>query len=942
MRCALAMLSSLGRGQIRSVKLVAYKCPLIFGDVLPVPIAERSSALKLSARPLAFSKLKMKKTHRITKVVGILSAISSIIALVAIVDLFARHSRPVSKLPTDRHVAAVASVHHSPDVEKMSAPEKAPAAPAPIYSATVAQVLPGVSKPVSNWREFKPKQISIAPFPDTTFTFEQTGVKEVGELTQWTGRNSLQGAFLVSTATEHEWHGIVAVPGGSSFDIHISGDKVVVKEQSSTVHCGNISDRGGLPEPEASLAGTAATLTPTADVATSSAGVSVVDVEVFYNASALAEAGSVAAIMTRGAADILYADLCAEQSGVNVRWNYLGCARVPDYQETDNMGDDLSHVESFNGSRAAISDPVAQFAYDKCVAVGADQAVLYVGGSRGGVWGVAYTVDFSGQPYHYSCVLWNSDHTVFAHEAAHNFGCRHDRITEAGSSVGAYDGDGRYFYGYRFNFNGMDSGTVMSYAANRWPYYSNPNITANGVQMGLPMTDPRAAYNAAVINSRAATMANYRTSTMAAPVITVQPQATSITAGSSCVLTVTASGSNLSYQWYFNGGAVTGATSAEIGATYGGSYYVVVSNSAGSVASSTVGVTVSAGVSVAGPLSPGSGNPSSGWKFFKLEVTQLAPENSWAPIFQMSELKLYSQNSEVSWPTGTTVSAIQSGAVFPANESPSNLIDSNVQTKYCEVGNAANAVLLFTLGQPITNVDAFSMVNGNDTQSYPNRVPTGWNFYGSTDGISWTLLTGVANWIPTTFSNYAEQQRFTFGAATSTSSSSSSSGSSSSSSGASSSASWKFFKFQVTDLALENSWIPIFQMSELKLYSQNTAVTWPAGTTATAIHSGSYSSASESPASLTDSNVQTKYCEVGNAANTTILFTLGQPITNVDAFSLVNGNDTQSYPNRIPRGWNFYGSSDGTNWTLLANASGWVPSTTANYAELQKISLGAH
>lgn len=81
-------------------------------------------------------------------------------------------------------------------------------------------------------------------------------------------------------------------------------------------------------------------------------------------------------------------------------------------------------------------------------------------------------------------------------------------------------------------------------------------------------------------------------STVTSPSITTQPSSITIASGSSGTLAVVASGSSLTYQWYLNAAAISGATSASLTVTAAGSYYVVVSNSAGSVSSSTVTVTV--------------------------------------------------------------------------------------------------------------------------------------------------------------------------------------------------------------------------------------------------------------------------------------------------------------------------------------------------------------
>ena len=88
------------------------------------------------------------------------------------------------------------------------------------------------------------------------------------------------------------------------------------------------------------------------------------------------------------------------------------------------------------------------------------------------------------------------------------------------------------------------------------------------------------------------------TSTTSSPSITTQPTSETVTAGAAASFTVVATGSSLTYQWYKDSTAISGATSAtySISATAttdAGSYYVVVTNSAGSVTSSTVTLTVS-------------------------------------------------------------------------------------------------------------------------------------------------------------------------------------------------------------------------------------------------------------------------------------------------------------------------------------------------------------
>jgi sugar lactone lactonase YvrE len=102
---------------------------------------------------------------------------------------------------------------------------------------------------------------------------------------------------------------------------------------------------------------------------------------------------------------------------------------------------------------------------------------------------------------------------------------------------------------------------------------------------------------------------------VALPQITAQPQSQTVNAGSSVSFSVTASGSPApTYQWYNTGVMVGGATSAtltlsNVQAINAGSYYVVVTNVAGSATSNQATLTVNAATP---PPSGGGGGGGGG------------------------------------------------------------------------------------------------------------------------------------------------------------------------------------------------------------------------------------------------------------------------------------------------------------------------------------------
>lgn len=121
------------------------------------------------------------------------------------------------------------------------------------------------------------------------------------------------------------------------------------------------------------------------------------------------------------------------------------------------------------------------------------------------------------------------------------------------------------------------------------------------------------------------------------PTITTQPASQTVNAGANVTFTVTASGTPTpTYQWYFNGTALNGATGASlslsaVGGTNAGDYTVVVTNGAGTVTSNKATLTVTSAPTPppsSGGGSSGGGGAASDW--FASAITSALLLRTWS------------------------------------------------------------------------------------------------------------------------------------------------------------------------------------------------------------------------------------------------------------------------------------------------------------------------
>ncbi|HLH54538.1 MAG TPA: immunoglobulin domain-containing protein [Verrucomicrobiae bacterium] len=149
-----------------------------------------------------------------------------------------------------------------------------------------------------------------------------------------------------------------------------------------------------------------------------------------------------------------------------------------------------------------------------------------------------------------------------------------------------------------YAYYGSSSGTYT----NRTDAGPATNAPVTGLLSGATYFFAVTAYDSSGLESLPSAEVSYtvpaQTNTAQAPSITIQPVSETNVAGSSASFQVVASGSApLTYQWQFNGSAVAGATDTTFSLTnvqpsQAGAYWVVVSNTAGSITSAVAQLTV--------------------------------------------------------------------------------------------------------------------------------------------------------------------------------------------------------------------------------------------------------------------------------------------------------------------------------------------------------------
>jgi hypothetical protein len=234
-----------------------------------------------------------------------------------------------------------------------------------------------------------------------------------------------------------------------------------------------------------------------------------IDVMVVYTATARASMGSTAAMLNLINLAVSESNTGLANSQVNTSF-VLVHTQEYSYSETDfsNMLNDLTY------QRGTVLDGVHNLRNQHT----ADLVVLLVQNTTycGIGWLMSNpSVNFESHGFSVVSISCATGYYSFAHEIGHNMGSHHNR--EDAGSTPAYD----FSYGYRnqtANFR-----TIMSYncpsGCTRVNFWSNPNLSFNGVPMGIDINQTNSAYNALSLNQTAPYVANFRQRTINLPPI---------------------------------------------------------------------------------------------------------------------------------------------------------------------------------------------------------------------------------------------------------------------------------------------------------------------------------------------------------------------------------------------------------------------------------------
>ena len=124
-------------------------------------------------------------------------------------------------------------------------------------------------------------------------------------------------------------------------------------------------------------------------------------------------------------------------------------------------------------------------------------------------------------------------------------------------------------------------------------------------------------------------------------------------------------------------------------------------------------------------------------RYIRLIITKIKNNSNLGGATQMDDFILMFNNNIVNWNINATAS--NPDGTYSTSESPSNLLDNNTLTKWCDTNFVANsevATVYIDNAIPIT-FDSYYYVTGND---YAERDPISWTLAISNDDSTWITI----------------------------------------------------------------------------------------------------------------------------------------------------------------------------------------------------------
>jgi hypothetical protein len=139
-----------------------------------------------------------------------------------------------------------------------------------------------------------------------------------------------------------------------------------------------------------------------------------------------------------------------------------------------------------------------------------------------------------------------------------------------------------------------------------------------------------------------------------------------------------------------------------------------------------------------------SDKPIRAWRYFKLVITKIKDINApgGSGCCQMSNFIIRLNGSNISW--NNSAIASNPNGYTGGGEGPENLLDNNVNTKWCDqnfLSNNQTSYIYIDNAEPV-KFDSYYYTTANDS---PERDPITWNLYVSKDNSNWNLIDSRSN-----------------------------------------------------------------------------------------------------------------------------------------------------------------------------------------------------